>query len=130
MPGGLLALTANNNDPKTGILWATMPLDDNANLKVVHGVLRAFDASNFVTRPGTGSGVPKQLVQIWSSDHGNNQTNDSLGMFAKFNPPTVANGKVFVASFQEEQQIVGSPFQIHRVNPTGNHSALAIYGLK
>ena len=130
MPGGILALTANGDDPKTGILWAAMPLDDNANHRVVHGVLRAFDASNFAARPGAGAGVSKQLVQIWSSDHNNNQTNDSLGMFAKFNPPTVANGKVIVATFQEENPAPGQGFQVHTVKPNGLHAAIAIYGLK
>jgi hypothetical protein len=127
MPGGILALTANGDDPTTGILWAAMPLDDNANHRVVHGVLRAFDASNFAMRPGTGDGVPKQLVQIWSSDE---KPSDSLGMFAKFNPPTVANGKVYVATFQEENPAPGAGFQVHTVKPGGLHSALAIYGLK
>jgi hypothetical protein len=116
MLGDILALTANGDDPKTGIFWVAMPLDDNANHRVVHGVLRAYDASNFANRPGAGTGVPKQLVQIWSSDHDNNQTNDSLGMFAKFTPPTVANGKVFVATFQEENPAPGMGSQVHTVN--------------
>ena len=78
-------------------------------------------------RPGTGVGVPKQLRQIWSSDQ---KPSDSLGMFAKFNPPTVANGKVYVATFQEENPAPGMGFQVHTVKPGGLHSALAIYGLK
>jgi hypothetical protein len=127
MPGGILALTANGDDPKSGILWASMPLDGNANHKVVHGVLRAFDASNFVARPGTGMGVPKQVVQIWSSDQ---KPSDSLGLFAKFNPPTVANGKVYLAAFQEEEPVPPSGFGVHKVKQDGLHAALAIYGLK
>ena len=80
MEGGILAISAHGNTPGTGIIWASMPLIGSANRGVVPGVLRAFDASNFVTR-ADGS---KRIRQLWSSDHNNNQTNDSLGMHAKF----------------------------------------------
>ena len=90
-----------------------MPYSANANHEVVRGVLRAFDASD----------VSKG--QIWSSeDFG--VADDSLGSFAKFNPPVVANGKVFVATFQQESVDNG----VHRKAEGGNQPALAIYGLK
>src|SRR5262249_32273338 len=78
MPGGFLTLSANMADPhpeQTAILWAAMPLAQSANQQVVDGVLRAFDASNFVTRAdGT-----KRIVQIWAS---NAKQDDNLGMHA------------------------------------------------
>ena len=46
MPGGFLTLSAHGTDPATGIVWATMPLAENANRAVVPGVLRAFDATD------------------------------------------------------------------------------------
>ena len=89
MPGGFLTLSANGTDAGSGILWATMPFREDANHEVVAGILRAFDASD----------VSKN--QLWSSEESGNP-NDSLGLFAKNNPPVVANGKVYVAAFQQE----------------------------
>ena len=50
------------------------------------GVLRAVDASE-VTR------------ELWNSDM---NPADQLGYFAKFCPPTVANGRVYMATFAPE----------------------------
>jgi hypothetical protein len=94
-----------------------MPYAENANLNVVRGVLRAFSATD-VSNGAMG--------QLWSSeDFG--IPNDSLGMFAKFCPPTVANGKVYVAAAQQERVVNG---QRTKMLPGGNMPALAIYGPK
>ncbi len=122
MPGGFLALSSNSMKPDTAVLWALMPLDGNANGRVVHGVLRAFDAVNFVTRPD-GS---LQLRQLWSSDHDNNHSEDSLGMYPKFSTPTIANGHVMVTTFQEE--VVGTN-GVHSIKENGLPATLTVYGL-
>jgi hypothetical protein len=116
MPGGFLSLSADRDKSGTGIVWASMPLAEDANPNVVHGVLRAFDASD-VSNGSKG--------QLWSSEDEGIPA-DSLGMFAKFCPPTVANGKVYVATFQEERVENG----IHEKMPGGNMPALVIYGPK
>ena len=114
MPGGFLTLSANGvND---GIVWANMPLAENANSQVVRGILRAFDASD-VSNGSKG--------QLWSSED-EGIPGDSLGMFAKFCPPTVANGKACVATFQQERVLKG----VHYKMPAGRLPALVIYGLK
>lgn len=113
MPGGFLTLSANGTDAGSGIVWATMPFSDNANPAVVRGTLRAFDASD----------VSKG--QLWGSED-TGDANDALGFFAKFNPPVVANGKVFVAAFQQERIDNG----IHRKAEGGLQPALVMYGLK
>jgi hypothetical protein len=113
MPGGFLTLSANGTDKDTGIIWATMPFNGNANHEVVRGVLRAFDASD----------VSKG--QLWSTEDSGNPA-DRLGMFAKFNPPVVANGKVYVATFQEERMDNG----VHMKAEGGDQPALVIYGEK
>jgi len=113
MPGGFLTLSASGTDPATGIVWATMPFAENANRAVVRGVLRAFDATD----------VSK--AELWDSEQSGN---DGLGFFAKFNPPVVANGKVFVAAFQQET--IETNTGIHSKAPGGLMPALAIYGLK
>src|SRR6266446_1680628 len=86
MPGGILSISANGDQKGTGILWATIPVKEDANRKNVPGVLRAFDALD-VTK------------EIWNSEKARN---DRLGYFAKFDPPTIANGKVYVATFAPE----------------------------
>ena len=115
MPGGFLTLSANGTDSGSGILWATMPFREDANHEVVAGILRAFDASD----------VSKN--QLWSSEESGNP-NDSLGLFAKNNPPVVANGKVYVAAFQQET--VDNNTRQHIKAAGGLQPALAIYGLK
>lgn len=122
MPGGFLALSSNSTKPDTAILWALMPLNGNANGRVVHGVLRAFDPVNFLTRPD-GS---LRIQQLWSSDHDNDLSQDSLGMYPKFSTPTIANGHVMVTTFREE--VVGTN-GIHSVKDDGLQATLTVYGL-
>jgi outer membrane protein assembly factor BamB len=122
MPGAALALSANSAsaDPaKDAIVWASMPLAQSANQQVVDGVLRAFDASNFVTRADS----TRQIVEIWSSDA---TPNDNVGLHAKFCPPVVADGKVFLPAFNEERIGAG----VHELLPGGRRAALVIYSLR
>jgi len=114
MPGGSMSLSANGDADDSGILWITMPYASNANHAVVRGVLRALDASD----------VSK--AELWDSENTGN-TNDRLGQFAKFCPPTIANGKVYVGTFQQET--IGHD-GVHRPSLGGDQPALAIYGLK
>jgi len=119
MPGGALSLSANGNEAGTGIVWASHPhlqqFGDDANQHVVRGILRAYDASNLAN-------------ELWNSEM---KPADSNANFAKFNPPTVANGKVYLASFgsifpvPSNQQI--TPQQRAQIKATYHFSA---YGLK
>jgi outer membrane protein assembly factor BamB len=81
MPGGILSISANGK--KDGLLWATTPLKDDAFVQTVQGVLRVFDANT--------------LEQLWSTDDKNGP--DDEFNFAKYCPPTIANGKVYLATF-------------------------------
>lgn len=92
MPGGFLAVSSDGNKPGTGIVWASHPFDANANWVTVPGILQAFDATD----------VSKEL---WSSKQ--NAARDDLGKFAKFNCPTVANGKVYLATFSNKLVVYG-----------------------
>jgi len=92
MPGGIMSLSAFDSAPGTGILWATMSNDGDANNATQAGILRAYDA-NDVTR------------ELWNSRQ--NATRDDFGNFAKFNPPTIANGKVYVGTFSNKVVIYG-----------------------
>jgi len=112
MPGGFLELSADGTKDGTGILWVNMPFDDNANRQVVRGILRAFDASD----------VSKG--ELWDSE-GTGRDNDRLGQFAKYCPPVVANGKVYVATFQQETILATGA---HLKTTVGDQPALVIYG--
>jgi hypothetical protein len=86
MPGGMLCLSANGG--KDGVLWATAPIDLDANKAAVPGVVRAYDAASFAA-PSTPGGVP-QMKKLW----------EAKGFtYSKFCPPMVADGKVFVATY-------------------------------
>jgi hypothetical protein len=110
MPGGMLSLSWNSSAPQSqsGILWALAPLNGDANRsRGVAGMLMAFDASN----------VGREL---WRSE--NSDPNDRVGMFAKFAPPTIAGGKVFVPTYGDR---AGTPPHYQDI-----HYFLGVYGLK
>ena len=92
MPGGFLTISSDGQKPQTGIVWATRPRDANANWNTVPGILEAYDSSDV-------------SHLLWNSTQ--DAPRDELGMFAKFNPPTVANGKVYVATFSRELAVYG-----------------------
>jgi hypothetical protein len=92
MPGGLLSLSANGSAAGTGILWATLSRGGDANHASQPGILRAYDASN-ITR------------ELWNSQQ--NATRDSFGLFSKFSPPTIADGKVFVPTLSGQLVVYG-----------------------
>jgi outer membrane protein assembly factor BamB len=88
MPGGMLSLTANQE--QDAILWVAIPLNGDANRsRLVTGVLRAFDA--------------RTLQEIWNCHTPGNE----MGSFAKFSPPTVANGRVYVPTYDAQLVVYG-----------------------
>jgi hypothetical protein len=112
MPGGFLTLSANGEDPDSGIVWAAMPRRDQDALNdVVPGVLRAYRAHST-----TAGG---KLTEIWNSDQGAapasdqdcdddaTSPHDELGLFAKFVSPTVSEGKVYMATFSHQLVVYG-----------------------
>jgi hypothetical protein len=84
MPGGMLSLSANGSTAGSAVLWASVPISGDANGKSVEGIVRAFDASNVEH-------------ELWNSEQ--EAARDTRGLFAKFCPPVVANGRVYVATF-------------------------------
>jgi outer membrane protein assembly factor BamB len=91
MPGGMLSLSANGARAGSGVVWATVPLQGDANAGTVPGVLRAFDASD-VSR------------ELWNSRQ---DPLDDFGNLAKFCVPTIADGKVFIATFSGHLTVYG-----------------------
>src|SRR5207249_194922 len=84
-----LAVSSNGDVEDTGIVWQTA--GDNAG-RGIPGTLRAFDAVDLTH-------------ELWNSDMV--PTRDTLGRFAKFVAPTVANGRVYVPTFSGQLAIYG-----------------------
>lgn len=84
---GVLTLSANGSTPGSGIIWASMPINEDSDHGVHAGLLRAFDANNLST-------------ELWDSEM--NSSRDALGNWPKFSSPTVANGRVYMASFPSD----------------------------
>jgi hypothetical protein len=90
-PGGILTLSSNGATPGTGIVWSWGSNKDSVIRAVKQGILRAYDAEN-ISR------------LLWDSRM--DAADDALA-FAKFTPPTVANGKVYVATFSDKLLVYG-----------------------
>ncbi len=111
MPGGFLTISADGDNARSGIVWAAMPRHDkNALNGTVPGVLRAYRAY-----PNDGG---KTLKELWNSDSGLHVAasdckdpeptgTNQLGDFAKFVPPTVAEGKVYMSTFSHQLVVYG-----------------------
>ena len=88
MPGGFITV-ATDSQSAGGVVFAAVPQSPNQDSL---GTLVAYDAV-----PGRDG----MLHQVWSAyDTGNFR-------FAKFVPPTVAGGKVFLATFSNEVEVYG-----------------------
>jgi outer membrane protein assembly factor BamB len=101
MPGGILTISSNGKTPNTGIVWATVPLQGDANKFVVEGILRAYDAANLDTAANT-DGTAK-LKLLWDSKH----IPGNVFNFSKFCPPFVADGQVFVPTYDGRVDVYG-----------------------
>ena len=82
-PGAALAISANGNN--NGILWAVERFGTTSTVTSA-GVLHAYNPANLAN------------VYYDSTQAG---TRDTLDLAAKFSPPLVVNGKVFVASMSQ-----------------------------
>jgi hypothetical protein len=119
MPGGMLSLSSNGSAAGTGIVWAVVPVNGDANsCRGVKGMLMAYDAED----------VTKELWRSQGRDAGNSNTKDSYGLLARFNPPIVANGKVFVGTAGDAEPLRRAGGPRPAAGPANYY--LAVYGLK
>lgn len=88
--GALLSVSSNGSVDSTAVLWASHASGD-ANQSVRPGIIRAFDAND----------VRKEL---WNSYM---DATDNPGNYAKFVNPTIANGKVYMATFSNRLVVYG-----------------------
>ena len=89
-PGMLIS--ADGTVPGTGIVWAAHSADGQADGKAHPGIFHAFDASD----------VSKE---IWNSSQ--NSARDNPGNWAKWVPPIVVAGKVYLASYDGVVNVYG-----------------------
>ena len=82
--GGGTSISASSNLATSAIIWGIDPGNN--------GTLRAYAATN-VSR------------ELWNSQQ--NAARDTLTGFSKFCPPTIANGKVYVATFTNKLVVYG-----------------------
>jgi outer membrane protein assembly factor BamB len=90
-PGGMLSISSGGDED--GIIWATVPLrGDASKQRLVDGVLRALDATT--------------LEEIWNSEAATDGS-DRPGHISSFTPPTVANGHVYVNTYDGKCVVYG-----------------------
>jgi hypothetical protein len=82
-PGGILSISTNGEKPDSAIVWAYTSAVGNGP-----GKLMAFSAM-------PGPAAPDRLEQIWGSD---TCAGDAIESGSTFAPPTVSNGRVYVAA--------------------------------
>jgi outer membrane protein assembly factor BamB len=81
-PGAMISLSANGG--REGILWAAIHATGDSWHESRPGVLHAYDADDI-------------RHELWNSLA--NRARDDCGEYSKMAPPTIANGKVYLASF-------------------------------
>jgi outer membrane protein assembly factor BamB len=101
MPGGFPVISCNGSKPNTGIIWATAPRFGDAYKHLVEGILRAYDA----TKPDQvkNSDGSARLHLLWKST----QIPNNTFTHSKFCPPVVADGKVFVPTYDGRVDVYG-----------------------
>jgi hypothetical protein len=119
MPGGILSLSSNGDAAGTGILWALVPANGDATTyRGVKGMLLALNAED----------VSQELWRSQAKDAAASNTKDSFGLLARFVPPTIANGKVFVATAGDKEPLSRWCNQRPTIFP--KNYGLVVYGLK
>jgi hypothetical protein len=81
-PGAMISLSANGN--RDGILWAAIHASGSSWHESRPGILHAYDADDIMN-------------ELWNSLE--NPSRDDCNNYAKTAPPTIANGRVYLASF-------------------------------
>ena len=105
-PGAMLSLSANGN--KDGILWAAIHATGDSWHESRPGILHAYEAINI-------------QHELWNSLE--LPARDDCGEYSKMAPPTVANGKVYLASFGSENIGTGQ-FCVYSLLPSATGTDL------
>ncbi|MBS1598159.1 MAG: discoidin domain-containing protein [Bacteroidetes bacterium] len=90
--GALLSVSSNGSIDSTAILWTSYAANGDANQSVRPGILRAFKATDV------------GATELWNSSL---YASDNPGNYAKFNCPTITNGKVYLGTFSNKLIVYG-----------------------
>ena len=90
MPGGMMTISANGSQAGSGVLWAAVSSNGDANHAIVPGNLYAFNAET--------------LALLWSSTG----VGDDPLNFSKGSIPVVANGKVYLGGMSNFVNVYGA----------------------
>jgi len=100
-PGAMLSLSANGGT--NGILWASIMASGDAWHESRPGILHAYDADDIHR-------------ELWNSLE--DPARDDCANYSKMAPPTIANGKVYLASFGNKNEGTGQ-FCVYGLLPNG-----------
>jgi outer membrane protein assembly factor BamB len=100
-PGAMLSLSANGG--RDGILWAAIHATGDSWHESRPGILHAYEADNIEH-------------ELWNSLE--NAGRNDCGEYSKMAPPTVANGRVYLASFGTRNTGTGQ-MCVYGLLPTG-----------
>jgi hypothetical protein len=100
-PGAMLSLSADGG--KDGILWAAIHATGDSWHESRPGILHAYDADDIEH-------------ELWNSLE--DPARDDCNNYSKMAPPTIANGKVYLASFGTENVGTGQ-FCVYGLLPDG-----------
>ena len=100
-PGAMLSLSANGG--RNGILWAAIHATGDSWHESRPGILIAYDAEDI-------------RRELWNSLE--MPARDDCGKYSKMAPPTIANGRVYLASFGMENIGTGQ-FCVYGLLPAG-----------
>ncbi len=89
-PGAMLTLSANGNN--NGIVWTSLNSQGDADHRQPPGEIRAYDPTNLSQALWTSTAIPAR---------------DDLGLWMKWVPPVVVNGKVYVATQSNQLMVYG-----------------------
>jgi outer membrane protein assembly factor BamB len=92
MPGAMLSVSCDHAQDASAVLWACVPYGD-ANMTLTAGRLVAYAATSFE------NGL---LVKLWDSQDWAHQFTHN-----KFAPPVVANGKLFLPTYDGQVIVYG-----------------------
>ena len=95
MPGGMVSVNVDHSGSGLGVVFASVkicsePQYPECTISQDFGALRAYD--------------PFTMRQVW-----NDTSDPDKYWFAKLVPPTIANGRVFLATASGKVLIYGSP---------------------
>ncbi len=106
-PGAMLSLSANGG--RDGILWAAIHATGDSWHESRPGILHAYDADDI-------------RHELWNSLE--LPARDDCGEYSKMAPPTIANGRVYLASFGNENVGTGQ-FCVYGLLPAKGDTKLA-----